>query len=36
MATVGSTYLQQDTINLSDQNHIGFAHMGQSDIDEGK
>ena len=36
MATVGSTCLQQDTINLSDRNHIFFAHKGQSDIDEGK
>ena len=36
MATVGSTCLQQDTINLSDQNHIGFAYKGQSDIDERK
>ena len=36
MATVGSACLQQDTINLSDQNHIAFAHKGQSDIDEGK
>ena len=27
---------QQDTINLSDRNHIVFAHKGQSDIDEGK
>ena len=32
--TVGSTCLQQDTTNLSDQNHIIFAHKGQSDIDE--
>ena len=36
MATVGSTCLQQDTISLSDWNHIIFAHKGQSDIDEGK
>ena len=36
MATVGSTCLQQDTINLSGQNHIVFAHMGQSYIEEGK
>ena len=28
--------LQQDTINLSDRNHIIFDHKGQSDIDEGK
>ena len=36
MATVGSTCLQQDRISLSDQNHIIFAHKGQSDIDEWK
>ena len=36
MATVGSTCLQQVTINLSEQNQIVFAHNGQSDIDEGK
>ena len=36
MATVGSTCLQQDTINQSDWNHIIFAQKGQSDIDEGK
>ena len=36
MSTVGSTCLQQDTINLSDRNHIIFAHKDQSDIDEGK
>ena len=36
MATVGSTCLQQDTINLSDRNQIIFDHKGQSDIDEGK
>ena len=35
MATVGTTCLQQDTISLSDWNHIIFAHKGQSDIDEG-
>ena len=34
MATVGSTCLQQDTTNLSDRNHIIFAHKGQSDIDK--
>ena len=36
MATVGSTCLQQDTINRSDQNRIIFAQKGKSDIDEGK
>ena len=36
MATVGSTCLQQDTINWSGQNHTIFAQNGQSDIDEGK
>ena len=36
MATVGSTCLQQDTINLSERNQIIFAHKGQLDIDEGK
>ena len=36
MATVGSTCLQQDTINLSERNQIIFDHKGQSDIDEGK
>ena len=35
MATVGSTCLQQNTINPSDRNHIIFAHMGQSDINDG-
>ena len=36
MGTVGSTCLQQDMINPSDQNHSVFAHKGQSDIGEGK
>ena len=36
MAMVGSTCLEQDTINPSDQNHIVFAHKGQPDINEGK
>ena len=35
MATVGSTCLQQDTINRDDRNRIIFAQTGQSDIDKG-
>ena len=30
MATVGSACLQQDTINLSDQNHIAAGRVAQS------